>query len=281
MPLGSSPHRAGQIAGLACREAEVPRIDFAAANRTARDGRMPERDRWGWLHPNPPHHAHQARSMSIPPACPPSAPRRRVIGAGSSERRRGGIGQRPPQIEYRANAERGAIGARAFIAVKIRREQKRETGGRKTPCARLSSKGIVSPALDQIRAAAAAGNGAIAMLDTGSRKRPPAAPPRRQLRLPEASPPVPTMSMASSASGNAGFRASERMAPAKRVLQPRDPFRPQGSRSAPAIGARLQASSITSGAPRLRPRQGRGPAPGCRAVWCGLVAIVKSSENYP
>ena len=65
------------------------------------------------------------------------------------------------------------------------------------------------------------------------------AAPVDKFRLPEASPPVPTMSMASRPAGSAGLRASARMAPAKpRTSAAVTPLVRSAASSAPAIAGR-------------------------------------------
>ena len=93
----------------------------------------------------------------------------RIVGADQAKAGSRRIRERPQQVEYGADAERGADRRqRLHRGMKIRREQEGEAGGRKT----LRRSGLIQrqdepQRLDQVGAAAAAGNRTIAVLHDG------------------------------------------------------------------------------------------------------------------
>jgi len=97
------------------------------------------------------------------------------------------------------------------------------------------------------------------------------AAPVERFKLPEPSPPVPTMSMASSAAGNAGLMASARMAPAKpRTSSAVTPLARSAVSNAPAIaGASSGAVSVfnkAAASASLKERRSRR----CSRIWRGV-----------
>jgi len=144
--------------------------------------------------------------------------RRGAVRADQAERRLGRVGERPEQVEHRAHAER-ATHRRHFLhrRVVVRREQEGEARGGEALAggtlverqrqASTSSRSALPERLETERLPCFTTRTPAAATSSAA--------PVERLKLPDASPPVPTTSTAGGPGGSSGRRARPRIAPAK------------------------------------------------------------------
>ncbi len=121
--------------GRAARDAEFPRIDFEPPDRVARDVEGEERtDRRGFVPAGRAVHHPAALDLHARPGCRPSVPRslhRRRRSAGSAAPP--GLVNGPSRLKTVRMPSAARIGRQCLHGrMKVRREQKRESGGRRS-----------------------------------------------------------------------------------------------------------------------------------------------------